>query len=587
MAKRGDAASCGSSSWIFVEAAEIAEDSESLIAPEPALESAQAVARPAADAEQLRMSVRPLTSSVAIAESEALGMVSLRMPCLGEHPRVPSLDVVALVDRSGSMCGERLHLVKCALQFISKQLRPHDRLAVISYASDVSLDLPLTRMDVPGQEACAKSLAQLTARGQTNLGGGLLQGLGPRPRHFCCSRMALRTRVAPTQTSTALSDTGHRSRVIYCFGFGADHNARTLFSLADASTGCYYYVDKPSAIAPSFADCHGGLFSLVAQDVTLTLRPMSGAQLRNVHADFTVENEGEATQLRMRDLAAGAGKDVLFSLTLPELANPSSKWPALQCIVQYIDVLDGRAREQQHELVLNRSSENLGDLDLAVEAHRCRLIVVKALDEAAALCAAGKNGVGELLTEAQDTLERSRALAKSSPVRGTLEVLLEDLQLCRSHITDAKVSEKWCSSRAFAHKHQVSTRAEGLVYRNALQERMVAAARVELSTCPVPEAFSFADAGRTKHRRQPALLASTSIGSVAAGDEIAAGVVRVGTTIVCPRSGKPGKVQQLTTSKTGKHGHAKVFLKVLCSDGVSRESVVPASDSVKLPASVM
>merc|ERR1719359_1403212 len=101
-----------------------------------------------------------------------------------------------------------------------------------------------------------------------------------------------------------MSDMGRRSRVVYSFGFGDGHNANMLFSLADVGTGCYYYVDTPQAIGPSFADCLGGLLSVAAQDVVVTFRAVTGVAICDVKADFPVELSSDRTEVRvpMRDL---------------------------------------------------------------------------------------------------------------------------------------------------------------------------------------------------------------------------------------------------------------------------------------------
>merc|ERR1719456_933796 len=110
-----------------------------------------------------------------------------------------------------------------------------------------------------------------------------------------------------------MSSMGRKSRAVFTFGFGAEHNAQMLFSLADAGTGCYYYVDQPQAIGPSFADCLGGMLSVAAQDVTLTLNAEEGVSISSVHADFNVDMNEERTEARikMRDLSSDAEKEVL------------------------------------------------------------------------------------------------------------------------------------------------------------------------------------------------------------------------------------------------------------------------------------
>merc|ERR1712032_913046 len=117
------------------------------------------------------------------------------------------------------------------------------------------------------------------------------------------------------------------------------------------------------------------------------------------------------------------------------------------------------------------------DLDALVEVHRCRLLAAEAMEQAAALSGEGapEEDVVSVLAQACATLEHSQARNRAS-----MERFLTDLRLCLEHASDRRACEKWCSSRAFAHKHQISTRAEGFEYRNLLQQQMAEAARLEI-----------------------------------------------------------------------------------------------------------
>merc|ERR1719359_2775925 len=60
---------------------------------------------------------------------------------------------------------------------------------------------------------------------------------------------------------------------LFTFGFGADHNESCLRALATGSGagGLYYYVSTAEDIPNAFADCLGGLTSVVAQNASLSL----------------------------------------------------------------------------------------------------------------------------------------------------------------------------------------------------------------------------------------------------------------------------------------------------------------------------
>ena len=93
-----------------------------------------------------------------------------------------------------------LPLVKDSLQFMVQQMRAEDRLSLITFdheveddetifpdlllimvavvlGSKVKIELPLTNMDTTGKASAERAITAVKERGQTNLSGGLLQGL--------------------------------------------------------------------------------------------------------------------------------------------------------------------------------------------------------------------------------------------------------------------------------------------------------------------------------------------------------------------------------------------------------------------------
>jgi len=543
----------------------------------------------------MQLHLRPHVAALDLSQpSKVLGMASLRAPGIGSSPIIPQLDIVAVIDRSGSMQGVRIDLVKKAVSFISKQLRPGDCIALVSYSDTATVHMPLTRMDSEGQLQCSQALENLHAEGCTNLGEGLLWGLGElASSNAPAAAMLLFTDGLANRGMTKtdelveamqgpLSDMGRSSRVVFSFGLGKDHNAQMLFSLSDAGTGCYYYVNTAQDIAPSFADCLGGMLSIVAQDVSLTLQAKSGTSIGCIHADFNVDLSEDRTEARikMRDLSSDAEKEVLFDLFVPAEAD-ADRLTLLTCTLSYIDVVDGVENIQEGDLTMRGlcNGKEQPDADVTVEVHRCRVLAAKAMEQAGGMLGkSSTSDVQEVLSRALDALEISPAhTSTEDSARDRVATLIADLSLCLENVSDPRSCEKLCSSRAFAHKHQISTKSEGSDYRNALQKTLVGAARREIGLASVKDVSPGLQKGR-KGRGAPAKLSGPA-SSVIVG-AIPAGALRAGMRVMC--RGQPGVVEDVTLSKTGKHGHAKAFLTVLGDDGIKRQDVVPSSHDVDL-----
>jgi len=98
-----------------------------------------------------------------------------------------------------------------------------------------------------------------------------------------------------------------------------------LLSLSRATLGQYYFLKDAEAIPAAFADCLGGLVSVVAQNATLELRPTGGrhacASLGQLLGDAyasTAAEDGSLT-VRLGDLFSEDEKDVLLKIELPAM----------------------------------------------------------------------------------------------------------------------------------------------------------------------------------------------------------------------------------------------------------------------------
>lgn len=89
----------------------------------------------------------------------------------------PGLDLVAVLDVSGSMAGEKLAKVKTAMLFVIKKLSPIDRLSVVTFAGDARRLCPLRQITEDSQKFLENLVNGLNADGATNITAGLQTGL--------------------------------------------------------------------------------------------------------------------------------------------------------------------------------------------------------------------------------------------------------------------------------------------------------------------------------------------------------------------------------------------------------------------------
>ena len=234
--------------------------------------------------------------------------------------------VALVVDRSGSMEGPKMDAARAAAASLVDELEDGDAVTLVSYASDATLEVPLTRLDRRGRATLLRAIERLTAVGGTDLGGGLALGAsevvrGHRPSDL--ARVILISDGRPTvgeSDPNALVDLADRwfdeGVSVTTMGVGYDYNEDLMTSLAVYGGGNYYYVEDPRDMVSTLDREVRGIGHTVARDVTLSLALAPGVEVREVFG-YRHEQRGREVRVPMSALAAGATRRVLVALSVP------------------------------------------------------------------------------------------------------------------------------------------------------------------------------------------------------------------------------------------------------------------------------
>jgi len=85
----------------------------------------------------------------------------------------PGVDVVACLDQSGSMAGNKFRDCKRTLQLMVKHLASKDRFGLVVYGSVARVVVPVQPMTPAAKAKASKKISALGTQGMTNLSGGL------------------------------------------------------------------------------------------------------------------------------------------------------------------------------------------------------------------------------------------------------------------------------------------------------------------------------------------------------------------------------------------------------------------------------
>lgn len=189
----------------------------------------------------------------------------------------PAMNLVFLIDVSGSMDEpNKLPLVRQSLRLLLDQLKPDDRVAIVTYAGESGLALPST--PAAHRREILEALDALQADGSTNGARGLELAYDVAKANFItggANRVILATdgdfNVGVTGEGELTRLVGEKARSgveLTALGFGTGNYKDAMFEqLADQGHGNYGYIDTLDEAKKLFVEQIGGTLVTVARDV--------------------------------------------------------------------------------------------------------------------------------------------------------------------------------------------------------------------------------------------------------------------------------------------------------------------------------
>jgi len=376
---------------------------------------------------ELQLSGVPLVDVIPCKEIKSHALASIRSPETNEdedadtdnESRAPIV-LVAVVDKSGSMSGAKMNSLKDTLHFIIKEMTNRDRLAIVEYDTNVTVSLNLTKMNESGRQQAKSVTDALKAGSATNLSSGLLEGLRLIP-----TDLDNKTVVSTLLLTDGLANHGIRSTkgiismiqsnqtkgvgrcTINTFGFGKDHDASMLKEISDVAEGMYYFIENEDSIASAFADCLGGLLSVSAQGIELTIESCNGVTIEKVHAlkPANIVEPGKVYRIDIGDLQEGEERDIPIDFTVPE-SSACDDFELLKFTVTYFDLKSESMKESSTTIKITRGNE-VKPANPKVDRHRNRVKSADATEAAVAL--ADKGNISEARELLQNTINEIKA----------------------------------------------------------------------------------------------------------------------------------------------------------------------------------
>ncbi|CAG7874204.1 unnamed protein product [Brassica rapa] len=360
----------------------------------------------------MELKIHPEVSSVPRGESREKFDVLVHLRAAGMV--TAPLDLVTVLDISGSMAGTKLALLKRAMGFVIQNLGVNDRLSVIAFSSTARRLFPLTKMSDSGRHLALQAVNSLVANGGTNIAEGLRKGVKVmeerRDENPVASVILLSDGRDTYTMNNNQPDPNYKMLLplsmhgrfqfqipVHSFGFGSDHDASLMHSVSEASGGTFSFIESEAVIQDALAQCIGGLLSVAVQELRLEIDGFSSdvclSSIKAGSYPSLVGGDGRSGRVDIGDLYADEERDFLVSINIPaERCGDETELLKMRCV--YKDLLTKEVVTLESHVLKIQRPETVGEeeavvVSIEVDRQRNRFLAAEAMVKARGLAEEG------------------------------------------------------------------------------------------------------------------------------------------------------------------------------------------------------
>ena len=214
-------------------------------------------------------------------------VVNLSTPQPDENDKKCNVDLICVIDISGSMWGTKIDQVKDSLKILLNFLEEKDRLCLILFESDANNYYNLDFCTKKNKEILEEKINNIHTRGGTNILSGLKMAIdvikGQTSDQKRVSSIILLSDGCDNESNDVEIANSLKqmtkglglSFTLNTFGYGDDHDAKIMNKLANLRDGSFFYVQEYSKVAEYFVSVLGACVSVITKKLDLKLQVLS------------------------------------------------------------------------------------------------------------------------------------------------------------------------------------------------------------------------------------------------------------------------------------------------------------------------
>lgn len=234
------------------------------------------------------------------------------------------LNISVVLDRSGSMDGDKLKYAKEALKYVVNNLDSRDVISIVLYDTGVEVFLEPQRLE--DKDRLLKRIDKIVTAGSTNLEGGIRKGyeLVKSAKKLIGTEMVNRVMLL----SDGLPNVGLVDEAGLCaitksnfeenhisistFGVGNDYNENLMAKIALQGGGLYYFIYSPEKLPAIFNEELKGMSTVIAKNTILKIKFPAEYLTYDRTFNFGSNLKGNVLEISFNDLFAEEQKSILI-----------------------------------------------------------------------------------------------------------------------------------------------------------------------------------------------------------------------------------------------------------------------------------
>ena len=273
-----------------------------------------------------------------------------------------SVDLLCVIDVSGSMGGQKIELVKESLKTLLGMMDSSDRLGLILFNQHGTLLADLTPVTTSNKIDLLTKIDSIRANGGTSILSGLEIAVDILTKSHDLTVTSGVILLSDGQDNNLsdkeladglkqLTKGKNLSFTLHTFGYGKDHDPLIMNKLAHIRDGSFYFVDELSKVKPYFVNVLGGCMSVISNQIKVTVKStFKIVKVFGLEDLFTYKIEDNFFETDLLQFISGKDYTYVLELEIPE--ETSYGIELLDVEVKYTD-MKGEVHSQKDKYMYN------------------------------------------------------------------------------------------------------------------------------------------------------------------------------------------------------------------------------------------